>query len=502
MTAVPGRSPRRYEFGSAAEDDTLVLGLRAGQVVIVAGGLLGAVVAIRASSDTTGLVTAIAVLAVAAITSFWSIGGRTIEQWLPIGSRWAYDVVTGRHRHRSDLPLTGETSRGDRRQVPPPNLDGIRLLAAPGKVTAGREVGIVHDRRTGTFGAVLAVQGGAFQLLDTPEKERRLAAWGAILAGLARASSPVERLQWVERTVPDDADAQGRYLAATVAVDRAHPSLASYLQLVDQAGPASPKHETLLVVSISALKARRAIRQAGGGDQGAATVLLREVTTLARQLAAAEVAVEGLLTPRLLAAAIRHAYDPAARATLARRAAAAGDAGGTDPANAWPLAADATWSSYRTDGAWHATYWVAHWPRTAVGPDFLAPLLLGTTGMRSVALTMQPVPPLKAHRQVEQAVLKQAADDELRARAGFTTTARRRRSRESVERREQELADGHADYRLAGYVTVTAGSPDALDAACGEIEQAAQQAHLELRRMYGQQDLAFTYTLPLARGLR
>ena len=27
------------------------------------------------------------------------------------------------------------------------------------------------------------------------------------------------------------------------------------------------------------------------------------------------------------------------------------------------------------DGTWHATYWVAEWPRTDVGPDFLGPLL-------------------------------------------------------------------------------------------------------------------------------
>jgi hypothetical protein len=73
---------------------------------------------------------------------------------------------------------------------------------------------------------------------------------------------------------------------------------------------------------------------------------------------------------------------------------------------------------------------------------------------------------------------------------------------ETAARREQELADGHADYRLAGYVTVTAGSPDELEAACGEIEQAAQQSFLELRRLHGRQDVAFTWTLPLGRGLR
>jgi hypothetical protein len=151
---------------------------------------------------------------------------------------------------------------------------------------------------------------------------------------------------------------------------------------------------------------------------------------------------------------------------------------------------------------WHATYWIAQWPRSPVGPDFLTPLLLGVGGMRTVAVTMEPVSPLRAHREVEHAVLKGLADEELRARAGFTSTARRRRAQETAARREQELADGHADYRLAGYLTVTASSLDELDTRCGEVEQAAQQCSLELRRLDGEHDVAFTWTLPLARGLR
>ena len=41
-----------------------------------------------------------------------------------------------------------------------------------------------------------------------------------------------------------------------------------------------------------------------------------------------------------------------------------------------------------------------------------------------------------------------------------------------------------------------------LDVACAEIEQAARPANLDLRRLYGQQAEAFTWTLPLGRGLR
>jgi hypothetical protein len=85
---------------------------------------------------------------------------------------------------------------------------------------------------------------------------------------------------------------------------------------------------------------------------------------------------------------------------------------------------------------------------------------------------------------------------------GFRETARRRRVSEAAVQREEELAEGHAAVRFAGYVTVSARSPEELERNCSEIEHAAQMARLELLRLYGQQEEAFTYTMPLCRGLR
>jgi hypothetical protein len=114
---------------------------------------------------------------------------------------------------------------------------------------------------------------------------------------------------------------------------------------------------------------------------------------------------------------------------------------------------------------------------------------------------MAPVAPAQSVREAEAARTADLADEELRRRAGFLATARRRRQAEGVVQREVELADGHGEYRFSGYVTVSETDRAALDVACAEVEQAARQAHLELRRLYGQQEQAFTWTLPLARGL-
>jgi hypothetical protein len=161
----------------------------------------------------------------------------------------------------------------------------------------------------------------------------------------------------------------------------------------------------------------------------------------------------------------------------------------------------AEWSRLRVDDTWHATYWVAEWPRTDSGPDFLGPVLLPSEVRRSMAVVMEPLGPIAAARKVEQARTADIADAELRRRGGFLATARRRREEEILVRREIELADGHAQYRFSGYVTVSAPDPDALEEACGRVEQGAGQAGLELRRCYGDQGDAFVCTLPLGRGL-
>jgi hypothetical protein len=121
---------------------------------------------------------------------------------------------------------------------------------------------------------------------------------------------------------------------------------------------------------------------------------------------------------------------------------------------------------------------------------------------RVVAVTIEPISPLKAIREVEASRTSDLADHELRGRMGFIETARRRRIAEATARREEELADGHAAVRFSGFVTVSARSLEELDHNCAEIEHAAQMARLELLRLYGQQEEAFSYTLPLCRGLR
>lgn len=490
----------RYRFGPL-ERRGLLLGLRGSQLALFAAAGLASVFATHILSAGIALIAVVAIALAASLVAFVPLGGRSLDEWFQNVASWIWHSVLGRRYFVSRQPAQGVTPGMALQPEFPSQMRDLSILEHP-LPGSSAPIGIVKARRAGTYIGILAVRGKSFALLDAPEKAHRLASWAGILAGLARERGVVHRLQWVDRTVPDPGDEIGIHLKSNLAVPVDSVMARSYLEVVDDAGPVTQQHEVLMALQVHAGRAAREVKAAGGGDAGACEVLRRELVSLSSQLAGAEVEVEGALTPRLVAHAMRTAFEPKSRTALAHMAAREPERAGTALANAAPLVAETSWSHYRSEGAWHATYWIAEWPRIDCDPDFLAPLLLRTTSMRTVSVTMEPISPLRALRSVRSARTSAAADEELRNRAGFVTTARRSREQEALASHERELADGHALYRFSGYVTVTALDHEGLELACGEVEEAAARSFLDLRRLRGQQDVAFTYTLPLCRGLR
>jgi hypothetical protein len=343
-----------------------------------------------------------------------------------------------------------------------PGVALVRVPAEPGAL----EIGMWRDARYGTLGAVVPVKGRSFALLDPERQVERLDAWRAVLAALGRPGSPLRRVQWVQTSFPQGHIGMPLPRAGYDTDDLVGTRVRdSYLSLVQRAGPATPAHDVWIVLAV-------------GGTRPLQPEGAKAVDALRREL-------------RLLSGQLRGA-DLDAAAPL----------GGDDIAALIeaPMGLEEEWSVLRVDGDWHATYWVAEWPRVEVAPDFLSPVLVGE-GRRSVSVVMAPVPAARAVREARSARTADLADAELRLRAGFLPSARREREADGAVRREGELAEGHAEYRFSGYVTVTASDRAQLDVACAETEHAAESARIELRRLYGRQAESFTWTLPLARGL-
>jgi hypothetical protein len=490
-----------YRFGPLERRG--ILGpVRAGQALSGLTGALLAIIALDRAPNGAGVLVAALVFGASVLIAVAPLGSRTLEQWMPIATLFALRRVGGKGRTRSQTPARGVRARVARApglQVDDPEpelpaaLSGVRILATPYR---DRAIGALSERGGKRLTSVLACRVVAFSLLDAEVQERRLARWGLVLSGAA--GTPVRRIQWIERTAPAQGDELVRWLQSErdpAMPLRGTPMIESYLELIGTTARVTQEHEILIAVQVDAQRA-----QAGAG--GPLQTLREQTDRVAQRLEAAEVAVLGALTPGQLARALRTAFDPYARSELAALEAADPERDGLSEANAWPLGTNDAWDYYQSDGALHATFWIGGWPRTDVSPMFMDALLGRSSAVRTVAVTFEPIAPDRSVREIEAAVTRDHADRELRRRFGQAETARHRQAQDATIRREAELAAGHSEVRLSGFVTVSGRDQDELRRAIAEVLEHAARARLELHRMYGQQAAAFTFTLPLGRGLR
>ena len=481
-----------YRFGPL-ERRGLLGPLRLGQVVAIGGALVLGVELLDRIGGGPGVLSAVLLLVCAVAITTAPIAGRTVEEWAPVAGAFGARSVGGRRRFRSSVPTAGRSANAGRELELPRELRGVELVSIEHR---GRAIGALTERRGRLLTPVLACQALSFALLDPEVQERRLAQWGTVLT--TAASQPIRRLQWIERTAPAQGDELARWLhsARDPAIPaRGTPVVDSYLELIGQSTQVTHDHEVLIAIQLDTA------RLPGRGELQPEQVL-EQVAQIVRGLEAAEIRVLGALSAGQLARVLRTGFDPYARGELTALDAVAGGTQTLPEHAAGPLATVEAWDHYRCDGAMHATHWISGWPRVEVSPMFMDALLADSGAVRTVALTFEPVAPERSAREVEAAITRDRADSELRRRFGQSETARQRQAQEAAARREAELAAGHGEVRFSGFVTVTGRDEGELRRACAEIHRHAARARLELRRMYGQQAEAFSFTLPLGRGLR
>lgn len=463
---------------------SVILGLSAGQVVVLATGGVVLLAALYVAGG-AGVAWTSPVWGLALGLAYAPIAGRPAVEWAPTVAHWALRRAAGQTRFR--------------RQITRPSRVG--QLALPGDAARLRHIqdqvtgcAMIHDPYASTLTATLTISYPSFVLLDPADQERRVHGWGRVLAGLCR-SPRIARLQVLERTVPDTGSGLATWWAEH-GVDDGSWVAGVYRDLMADAGPAGERHVATVSLAIDLRTAARAVRGAGGGLQGAATVLRQEMSALSTALRAADLQPGRWCTPGEVAEIIRAAYDPAATAVLDQHPV------GRDPATAGPIAIDEEWDRFHSDSAYHAVYWISEWPRAQTYPGFLGPLILTSGVRRSFTLLVDPIPAHVAARQIRKRKTGHLADSAQRARIGQLEDAAATAEYADTLQQEAELIEGHGALRYTGLVAVSSGSREELEAACAAVEHAALQSSCELRRLVGQQAQAFTAAaLPFCRGL-
>ncbi len=482
---------RTYRF--APRDGTgWLLGLAGAQCLLVAAGLLASGMLLSAGAP--GWLVPVPV-GLGLVGAFAGWDRQPLHELLPV----TLAFVLRRDERRFHATLAPAVAGRVDQPCLPAWFGPLRLVDLDPSAEAPGGLGVVLDTGARTYTGVLAVAGREFALLDRAEQERLLHAWGDALGAFCAERGPVVRVVASEWSAPAGVEEHLSYLAEHQAGADEVPAVGAYRELLDRAGPLATRHEVLISVTVAA---RRLRPGRGGGDLDAVAgdVLADQLRLLAGRLEAAGLAAGAPLSAGQIAQALRLRCDPGARARLPQRSPTLSAAmGALSMHNAGPLAAEAAWGQVKVDRAYHACYWVAEWPRLEVGPNWLEPVLLHAGGSRTFALVVEPVPPSASQRQIDRDATRLASDEEQRSRGGWRIGARHHRAQAAVAEREAELVAGYPEVGFTGLLSVTAADLEGLSQACGEYEQVAAQAGLELRRLDGRHHLALAATLPLGR---
>ena len=421
--------------------------------------------------------------------------------WLPLTASAVVRIAgrpavewAGTAAHFGARRAAGQVEFRTRAEKPRP----AGTLALPGDAASMRlhvdessGAAMVHDPHRHTLSAVLSVSHPAFALLDDTDRSLRVNRWGRVIAQLAQ-SGTCAALQVLEATIPDPARSQSDWWERNGHND-GEWAASQYEELLSQVRLDSFTHRTTISLSIDLRAAARAIKAAGRGIRGAAEVLRGDMACLTDALRQAGLRPLGWLSEAELAAIVRQAFDPAVQIDPSSDPAA-------NLAHAGPVAVSESWHRLRHDSAWSTVLWVSEWPRIGVPPDFLHPLVFAPGVRRTLSITSRPLPTDAALRQIRREKTEAVADSAQKAKIGQLADLSDAQEYDDLLARERSVISGHTDVEFTGLVTVTAGTPDALDAAVAAVSRAAAQATCEVRPLYGRQMQGFiAAALPLAR---
>lgn len=533
MTAQAAASATPVRF-KQRPDRALILSLSTARAVTLAVCVLAVVIVMVTTGMTAGLITAVGI-SPAAGSALLVVDGRALIEWAPDAARFVWRGASGRLRLLAKpdrpaavgvLPIPGTASQ-------------LRVFAAADGAA------ILHDQAadTDSWTAIASVTGTGFLYADGETQDAATTGFGRALAAIG-SDGQIQRIHIIHRTrpdiheaaltaapfggsappnptadvpvsnaalgngslpkrfgVPNGSESGGAATIPDVGVKGSGPEYGSaavvtaYGETLHEHA-AGWRHDTLIAITLGGRIARAAIRRAGHGRTAAARVLAAQQAGLAGALESADVVFEKWLTPTDLTGWIVDGFDPESIPIRPRVSDAA-----LSSATAGPMAIVETWSTVRTDSAFHQVQWISQWPRFDTHPAFLAPLILPVGATVTVSLVYEPIPTPVALRQIGRDKTAQASDAALRRRIGtLDTAAQAARSADTLQR-ETDLAEGHLDMRHSALIAITAATRDDLTDAATRIRQAAAAAGCETRILYGQQ-LAALNAVVLPAGLR
>ncbi|MFI7278537.1 SCO6880 family protein [Streptomyces sp. NPDC049879] len=407
--------------------------------------------------------------------------------------RWQRGVRAGQDEYVSGV-LTQYGPDADL----PGLLAPVRLLEC--EDGDGGHFGLAWNRRTGLLAATLRVAPVSTALADDGTVDGWVAQWGAWLARLGHVPS----VAWVTVTVdtaPDPGSTLADYAEARIDPDAPEIAVQVLRELVRTSPAASAAVETLVTIVFDPARSP----QPAETFAEAVAETGRLLAGLQRALTGCGVTVLGRASAARLAGMIRVAFDPGARAEVARALVRDPDDTGREAGAeqllasgaAGPLAARELPDRYEHDSGVSVGWVWALAPRQHVTSDVLIPLLAPGRWPRRVALSYRPYTAEQAAEHLNRQVNAAQYRSELRTVRQGTESATDAADRARAEQAAAEEAQGAGLGLMSLAVTTTVTDPAELDAAVADVEQRGGTSRIRLRRAWRAQAAVFAATLPL-----
>ncbi|MER6913927.1 SCO6880 family protein [Streptomyces sp. NPDC000594] len=504
---------RTYVFGK--ERPTGLVGKRDLGEQILLVGALGIAVALG------WVLSAVPVLAILAAAVL--VGGAAAAVFVPYKPRGAssrrtfYKWWRIRRDHKQILKATGgvwtspaieagvreDGEAPDEALEPAPGVTRMRPLTTS---VRGQDIAVVLQPENGCVTVALEIASRGHAGRDRSDQALALDRWGGLLDSFGNSESPIDRISVLARQLKSDPEAHQLHInsrAQSPATDQVPEWLArSYDALASAVSTSAEEHRYYVVAHASWTKDFAAESfEHGTGDDGVTAVMASAAEELWARCEDAELRVVAPVDLGALTALVRNAYNP--------------DHLIWDDAlplqHAFPRQVDVRGKRHfraraagSAEGWYHATAAVVKWPTSPVGPDFLAPLLIGLPDViRTVAITKHLESNDRAVDRMMSEDTNNQAEMQRNARLGRNLDPRDLIATQATAKRGMELAaSGASGSAIVGYLTVSARTEQELSKTKRNTEAKARSSHLRIEWLDLEHHRAFVNTLPFAAGIR
>ncbi|MGC5225228.1 SCO6880 family protein [Micromonospora sp. DT81.3] len=490
--ARPVRLSRRSRQG-------VVMGMDPWQLTFLSASALVLLMAVNRFGP-LGLLYAAPVYLGLGMTALTSIQGistpRMAGLWLMKQVRHAAGATTNAYRpERTQLASTL-------------NLPGTRASIQLWEVDQVAAAYNPHDRSVSVI-AELEVQG--FLMHEIPERYDLAEQFDRVLGPLTQRRG-IKRVTLQERTLPTTIRAAREHYDTVRLLrhlDPDSPVARNYDDVLDRSERFEVAHRNYIIFTLDLVALGAQLKSLGGGQDAILALAAIEAGNLADALRSAKIKVRRWLSPRGVAGLGRLAFDPEFAATVQNRP---DGLAGVDPVAIGPMYLEEPKGRNGivvTDSGVHTTMWVHEWPRSDAPVGFLSPIVFARHPNTGEAIThifsivLTPVPVAKALKRIREEKKVWRGNESLRAKRSADGSAADAADWRALEQQEQEIANGHGEFRYGAYLTVSAPDEERLDQAMAGMRNALSRAGMEAQILYCQQaEALMVNALPVGLGMK